>query len=164
MTFARQTTVSGLASAALAALALLAAAPADGSWTVEGRGFGHGVGLSQYGAFGFAEHGRDYKQILDHYYTGTRLDQVGREQRAGAARLGRGVGRLQRRQARLRQVAQAPAQLSFSADEGGVVLRDSDGDRIAGLRRRGQGRGEAADRRRRQLSRQRWSPATRMAR
>ena len=32
------------------------------SWTVKGHGFGHGVGLSQYGAFGFAEHGRNYKR------------------------------------------------------------------------------------------------------
>ena len=26
-------------------------------WKIEGRGFGHGVGMSQYGAFGFAQHG-----------------------------------------------------------------------------------------------------------
>lgn len=34
-------------------------------------GFGHGVGLSQYGADGMAEEGADYKEILNHYYTGT---------------------------------------------------------------------------------------------
>jgi stage II sporulation protein D len=64
-----------------AILALIAAvAPASvagASWKVEGRGFGHGVGLSQYGAFGFAEHGRSYKQILDHYYANTKLGKAG---------------------------------------------------------------------------------------
>ena len=47
-----------------AALALLAPAAAARSWTVKGHGFGHGVGLSQYGAYGYAKHGRDYEQIV----------------------------------------------------------------------------------------------------
>ena len=34
-------------------------------------GFGHGVGMSQYGANGMAKAGKDYKEILTHYYTGT---------------------------------------------------------------------------------------------
>lgn len=34
-------------------------------------GFGHGVGMSQYGANGMAKEGKDYKEILTHYYTGT---------------------------------------------------------------------------------------------
>ncbi|MBR1413493.1 MAG: stage II sporulation protein D [Bacilli bacterium] len=33
-------------------------------------GYGHGVGLSQYGANGYANHGYNYEQILKHYYTG----------------------------------------------------------------------------------------------
>jgi stage II sporulation protein D len=36
--------------------------------TIEGGGFGHGVGLCQYGARGLARRGDDYKQILDFYY------------------------------------------------------------------------------------------------
>jgi len=35
-----------------------------------GKGWGHGVGMSQWGAEGFAENGMDYKEILKHYYTG----------------------------------------------------------------------------------------------
>ena len=35
---------------------------------VKGKGFGHGVGMCQYGAFEMARQGRDYKQILRHYY------------------------------------------------------------------------------------------------
>ena len=38
-----------------------------------GRGFGHGIGLSQYGAQGYAQHGWAYEAILGHYYTGTEV-------------------------------------------------------------------------------------------
>jgi len=62
------------AIAALSCLGLLApAAQAAVSWIVHGRGFGHGVGLSAYGAYGFAKHGKGHRFILGHYYTGTTL-------------------------------------------------------------------------------------------
>lgn len=49
-----------------------------GSVTLEGRGYGHGAGLSQYGAQGRAsELGQSYRQILAFYYPGTRLGRVG---------------------------------------------------------------------------------------
>ncbi|HET7648362.1 MAG TPA: SpoIID/LytB domain-containing protein [Gaiellaceae bacterium] len=65
-------------------LSLGAAAPAAASRYVapngsgalflfSGHGWGHGVGMSQYGAYGFAQHGFTYDQILAHYYPGTRL-------------------------------------------------------------------------------------------
>lgn len=38
-----------------------------------GHGWGHGVGLSQYGAYGYAKHGYTYDQIVAHYYPGTDL-------------------------------------------------------------------------------------------
>jgi stage II sporulation protein D len=44
---------------------------------IRGAGFGHGIGMSQYGAYGFAKHGYDYKQILAHYYQGTDLSKAG---------------------------------------------------------------------------------------
>ena len=40
---------------------------------IRGGGYGHGVGMSQYGAYGYALHGATYQQILVHYYTGTAL-------------------------------------------------------------------------------------------
>ena len=40
--------------------------------TISGRGFGHGKGLSQYGALGRARAGHDYGEIVRHYYPGTR--------------------------------------------------------------------------------------------
>ena len=43
---------------------------------ITGAGFGHGVGMSQYGAYGFAKHGATYREILGHYYTGTRVDRL----------------------------------------------------------------------------------------
>jgi hypothetical protein len=54
---------------------LAAAAPASAAsrMTIRGAGFGHGVGMSQYGAMGYAEQGATYDQILAHYYTGTAL-------------------------------------------------------------------------------------------
>jgi len=41
------------------------------NYTFYGKGFGHGLGMSQYGAKGMAEAGYDYKQILEYYYKGT---------------------------------------------------------------------------------------------
>ena len=56
-------------------LPLFLATPAEAAtrWVVEGAGFGHGIGMSQYGAYGFAKHGRGYRDILAHYYRGTQI-------------------------------------------------------------------------------------------
>ncbi len=43
---------------------------------IYGGGSGHGVGMSQYGAYGLALHGFDYRAILAHYYTGTAVMQA----------------------------------------------------------------------------------------
>lgn len=53
-------------------------APKGGAagWRFTGRGWGHGVGLCQVGAYGMARRGNDYRQILAHYYTGVRLAKV----------------------------------------------------------------------------------------
>jgi stage II sporulation protein D len=40
---------------------------------IEGRGFGHGLGLSQWGAFGMASQGFNYRDILNHFYQGVLL-------------------------------------------------------------------------------------------
>jgi SpoIID/LytB domain protein len=65
---------SALAALAVsAALALFAAPAAASTLLVEGAGDGHGVGMSQDGALGYAEHGWSDAAILAHYYTGTTL-------------------------------------------------------------------------------------------
>jgi len=38
-----------------------------------GRGFGHGVGMSQWGAYGLAKEGKDYRDIISQYFTGVDL-------------------------------------------------------------------------------------------
>jgi stage II sporulation protein D len=42
-----------------------------------GSGFGHGVGMSQWGAYGLALRGSSHEQILRHYYRGTTLTRDG---------------------------------------------------------------------------------------
>lgn len=43
---------------------------------VSGRGYGHGIGLSQWGAHNLAARGTNYQQILSHYYQGATLSQL----------------------------------------------------------------------------------------
>lgn len=47
-----------------------------GLFIFRGRGSGHGVGMSQWGARGMAEAGASYKEILRHYYPGARLKKL----------------------------------------------------------------------------------------
>lgn len=61
---------------ALAGLALSATPAAASTLVIEGAGDGHGVGMSQNGALGYAQHGWTDTAILAHYYTGTTLGQA----------------------------------------------------------------------------------------
>lgn len=45
----------------------------NGVFTVRGSGFGHGIGMSQYGAYGRAKAGHTYRQILGFYYDDTTI-------------------------------------------------------------------------------------------
>jgi stage II sporulation protein D len=54
-------------------LLLAPSAQAGVRWVVVGHGYGHGVGMSQYGAYGYASHGMGYRFILRHYYSGTTI-------------------------------------------------------------------------------------------
>src|SRR5689334_7809653 len=58
-----------------ALFALILAAPASGATklVITGHGWGHGIGMSQWGARGYAEHAWGYRQILRHYYPATQL-------------------------------------------------------------------------------------------
>ncbi len=42
-------------------------------WLFTGRGWGHGVGMCQIGAFGMAQRGHSYRDILQHYYSGVEI-------------------------------------------------------------------------------------------
>lgn len=52
-----------------------------------GRGFGHGVGMSQWGAYALAQQGRRFEQILQHYYRGVEVQPL----RAGSGPLASGA-------------------------------------------------------------------------
>jgi stage II sporulation protein D len=67
-----------LLAALIGVLVAVAAAPAQAAsrLVVRGAGFGHGIGMSQYGAFGFAERGTDHATILRHYYRGTEIGEL----------------------------------------------------------------------------------------
>ena len=43
------------------------------TFVITGHGWGHGVGMAQWGAYGYAKHGVTYDKILAHYYPGTTL-------------------------------------------------------------------------------------------
>jgi len=60
-------------------------APEGGTpgWRFVGRGWGHGVGLCQVGAYGMARRGHDYRRILGHYYRDARLARVESEPERG---------------------------------------------------------------------------------
>jgi peptidoglycan hydrolase-like amidase len=68
---ARRARLAALVGATALAVAL-AALPAAASRTVliTGGGWGHGIGMSQYGAYGRALKGQSPRAILKHYYTG----------------------------------------------------------------------------------------------
>jgi stage II sporulation protein D len=48
----------------------------DGKIVLCGHGFGHGVGMCQFGAIEMARQGKSYKEILHHYYTGVKLTKI----------------------------------------------------------------------------------------
>lgn len=69
-------TASVLVLVAASAASARVAQPAPtgaATFIVTGHGWGHGVGMSQYGAYGFAQRGWPYSKIVLHYYDGTEL-------------------------------------------------------------------------------------------
>jgi peptidoglycan hydrolase-like amidase len=77
----KMTSRFALLLAAMMAWALFPAIPAAAStdepvWILEGAGWGHGVGMSQYGAYGMALDGSTAAEIIAHYYSGAYLDDL----------------------------------------------------------------------------------------
>jgi stage II sporulation protein D len=121
--------VIALTLAAIAA-ALSLPAGAAGKWVVPGKGYGHGVGMSQYGAYGFAKKGRSYKKILGHYYKGVEIRQA--ETRSVRVLLTTGLGSLLFTDARKAcgKALNANRSYSFGIAGGGVELNRANGSRI----------------------------------
>ncbi|HEY8866629.1 MAG TPA: SpoIID/LytB domain-containing protein, partial [Solirubrobacteraceae bacterium] len=145
----------------MTALALLAAAPqavaARTNFTIHGAGYGHGIGMSQWGAFGYATHGASYRDIVLHYFKDTRLAgagdrtirvllQAGKDTiwfegatRAGDKKLDagaryrimrHGIDQVELRTARGKKLGTFDAPLSISSSSGSFVL---DGGALNGL-------------------------------
>jgi len=49
------------------------------NFVFNGKGSGHGVGMSQYGAYGLSKKGKTYEEILKHYYKGVKIEEYKRE-------------------------------------------------------------------------------------
>jgi stage II sporulation protein D len=124
---------------ALAAVALASSASAA-DWVIHGRGFGHGVGMSQYGAYGYAKHGRSYRAILGHYYRHTRLGKANGRVRV---LLASGVGSVGFSKARRACGKRLHKRRGYQfADSGSrVILRSQRGRRLASCGRSGTAKG-----------------------
>jgi SpoIID/LytB domain protein len=105
MTFTRR--IVALALAGLVVVGVSACEPANpGTVTIKGRGWGHGYGMGQYGALGYAvDHGWTYDRILGHYYGGTTMGTLA-------------DGRVER----VHLQAQAGSSLIVTQDKGELVL------------------------------------------
>src|ERR1700741_3508739 len=107
-------------------LLLVPATAAAADVVIDGRGWGHGVGLSQYGAYGYAlREGRDHRFILAHYYTGSDIGT------APATRM-----RVRRKAARAPKISGATRAISGGRrvtlrDERGYRFQALNGDRVA---------------------------------
>ncbi len=115
-------------------VALLLARPAGAeaaTWVIKGHGFGHGVGMSQYGAYGLARHGRGYRSILAHYYRHTRVGRA--SGRPISVLLGSGadsVGFKRARKACGKRLHKRHGYV-FVRGRSGVALRSSGGRKLA---------------------------------
>lgn len=67
----RSTLAAAVAFSMLVVPGVAGAAVTYPSFTIAGTGWGHGIGLSQYGAKGFAEHGKTGEWIATYYYPGS---------------------------------------------------------------------------------------------
>lgn len=124
-----------------------ATASAAVSWIVHGRGFGHGVGMSAYGAYGFAKAGKGYRFILGHYYRGTSIGTLDKP-RVVRVLLDISPADVEFSGATSACGARLDPGRSYEAHRNGssVVLRSSGGKRLAscGRKLRAAGRGKIA--------------------
>ena len=67
------TTTSATTATTATTTSTVLTSPAASVLVISGHGWGHGLGLSQWGAYGYAKHGWSYDRILTHYYSGTTL-------------------------------------------------------------------------------------------
>ena len=114
------------------------------SWVIKGHGFGHGVGMSAYGAYGLALHGHGYRSILAHYYRHTHVGRASRH--PVRVLLGSGatsVGFKKAKKACGKRLHRHHG-YRFKRSRSGVALLSSGGRRIARCGRAATARGKGA--------------------
>jgi stage II sporulation protein D len=122
-------------AALVLALAALALAPgaADGKyWVIRGHGFGHGVGMSSYGSYGFARHGRTYGQMMHHYYRGTHLGHVKGRHVKVLLSAGSGAVTFSKANAACGRHLRPRSAYRFAATSSGVALQSAAGRTLTG--------------------------------
>jgi stage II sporulation protein D len=136
---ARTWTAVGLVACvtAVAAAMALPAGASGASWVVKGRGWGHGVGLSQYGAYGLAKHGRGYRQIVHHYYAHTRIGQAGSQTIKVLLDAGSDAVRFRKARTACGKRLRRSRGYRFERSDSDVVLRRAHGRVIANCGQRG---------------------------
>jgi stage II sporulation protein D len=139
MTSIRRARNALITAAAAAVLAVPAGATAE--WIAAGRGFGHGVGMSQYGSYGYAKHGRSYKKILRHYFEDTKIAKT--STRSVRVLLTSGLGSISFSGATKACGKSLNKGKSYSFDASGsnVVLRRAGGSKITGCGGEGAAKG-----------------------
>src|SRR4051794_16004904 len=88
---------------------------------VKGAGFGHGIGLSQYGAYGYAQHGFSYADIIHHYYRGASIGRTSRQGVKVLLQSGRSVVSF-RGATRISGKAASPSRIYVARARGGSVV------------------------------------------
>ena len=126
-----------IALAAAAAAVALPATAGAADWTVKGRGFGHGVGMSQYGAVGLAKEGSTYAEILNHYYTGITIEPTETESvrvliASGLASIG-----VTGAESACGETLDPGSAYSFQLESGSVTLRRPNGSKLTGCGQEG---------------------------
>jgi SpoIID/LytB domain protein len=86
-----------------------------GTFTFFGSGFGHGLGMSQWGAYGLSRQGWRPERILTHYYSGTRVDA----RQAPAERLR--IGLVQGRESVRLEAEAGPVEIRVGSRTGDLV-------------------------------------------
>jgi len=126
--------LAALAAALLLATGLVVLAPAapagaqqgPTTMTFTGRGWGHGRGMSQWGAQGYATRsGWSYTRILDHYYGGTRMGTVGEA---------KGVGVSNIEAVKVRLIGQDAKATTVAIDTGSLRIEGNRGLRQGGFK------------------------------
>jgi stage II sporulation protein D len=107
-------------------------AAASTKYVVRGAGFGHGVGMSQYGAYGYAQHGWDYRAILAHYYSGTEIGSAPTQTIRVLLRSGaRSVSVSHVSRAGSKRLSASRTYVATQYGSGGVQIRTTAGHRVA---------------------------------